>query len=380
MRDVCRRCRRPATACCCAHLAPVASTTRVVFLQHPRERRVKIGTCRMAHLALANSELRHGIRFEDDPHVRRLATAADTALLFPGPGAEPPDAFAGAPPRTLLVIDGTWGQARKVLLRNPALTRLPRIGITPAAPGRYRIRREPAAHCLSTIEAVVAVLGRLEGDPVRFAPMLRAFEQMVEQQLVRAAAGSTPYRRTPHSRRRPDFLTTLLDTRPADIVLAAAEANAHPTGAGVDGPAEMIQLTALRPTTGERFATLIAPRRPLAPAAPYHLDVPAARLLAGESIAAALARWREFLRRDDVICSWGRYTLDLLRAEGAAGGPLVDLRAVVSRRLGRRPGGVERAALLLGAERVPEPSTIGRAGRRIAALAEVVARYSTLDR
>ena len=42
-------------------LAPIASATRVVFLQHPRESRVAIGTCRMAHLALAGSELHRGV-------------------------------------------------------------------------------------------------------------------------------------------------------------------------------------------------------------------------------------------------------------------------------------------------------------------------------
>ena len=35
-RDLCLRCRRPRAVCWCAAIVPVASRTRVVFLQHPR--------------------------------------------------------------------------------------------------------------------------------------------------------------------------------------------------------------------------------------------------------------------------------------------------------------------------------------------------------
>src|SRR5271156_1599568 len=72
VRSVCRHCRRPGSCCYCAHLAPIPSATRVVFLQHPRESKVAIGTCRMAHLALADSELHLGVSFETHPRLRAL--------------------------------------------------------------------------------------------------------------------------------------------------------------------------------------------------------------------------------------------------------------------------------------------------------------------
>src|SRR6185436_16830120 len=121
-----------------------------------------------------------------DAHPRVRALTEDprgSALLFPGPGAVEPWALPEGPPHTLVVLDGTWIQARKMLARSRLLQRLPRVAFTPIAPGAYRIRREPAPHCLATVEAVVQVLGRLENDPARFLPLLRAFEQMVEQQL-----------------------------------------------------------------------------------------------------------------------------------------------------------------------------------------------------
>jgi DTW domain-containing protein YfiP len=142
-----------------------------------------IGTGRMAHLALPNSALRHGLRFDGLASV-----LTDAALLYPGTDARPPSAFLGVPPRTLVVLDGTWVEARKLLRYNPTLQALPRIGFVPSVASAYRIRRAPAPHCWSTIEAVAYVLGVLEGEPGRFAPLLVPFHQLVAQQL---AYGST---------------------------------------------------------------------------------------------------------------------------------------------------------------------------------------------
>ena len=133
----------------------------------------------MTHLALPNSEIRRGVQFAPDP-----ALVDDAALLYPGAGALPPSALRALRPRTLVVLDGTWGEAAKLYGRNPFLHRLPRVGFTPSTPSGYRIRREPAAHCWSTIEAVAHVLGVLADDPERFAPLLAPFRHLVATQLA----------------------------------------------------------------------------------------------------------------------------------------------------------------------------------------------------
>jgi DTW domain-containing protein YfiP len=193
----CLRCGRPRSLCYCARLAPVATATRVVFLQHPRERRVRIGTARLAHLGLANSEFHLGVEFADNARVTALVRDGSAAILFPGDGACDPAALADGRPDTLVVLDGTWGQARKLLFRNPALAALPRLGFQPERPSRYRVRREPAPYCLSTVEAVVEALGRLEGGRERFRALLATFEDLVELQLACAATRPRPYRRAP---------------------------------------------------------------------------------------------------------------------------------------------------------------------------------------
>ena len=158
-----------------------------------------IGTARLAHLGLPNSELYVGLAFGEHPVSATLV--ADAALLFPGDGAEDPEALPDGPPRTLVVLDGTWSQARKLLLANPALAALPRIGLAPTRPSQYKIRREPAAHCLSTVEAVVETLGRLERDDTRFLPMLRAFEYLVATQIACADRASPHWHRRRAARR-----------------------------------------------------------------------------------------------------------------------------------------------------------------------------------
>jgi DTW domain-containing protein YfiP len=382
-RAVCSRCRRPEIVCWCDRIEPLDTRTRVCFLQHPREGRMPIGTARMAHLSLPNSELHLGVEFADDARVRALAAAPGTALLFPGEGALDPAALAaqGRAPQTLIVVDGTWAQARKVVKKNPFLAALPRIGLRPPRPSNYRIRREPSDDCVSTIEAVAHVLAALEGEPSRFASLLQPFDRMVDLQLEYSQRRPGPRRirvKTP-KRARIDGAVAELRARPRDVVALYAESNAYPMDSGVPGEAELIQLVALRPATGARFEAFLAPRRPLAPSAPQHLELPAQRLLSGEPVADALARFRGFLRDADLYCGWGTYAVDLLRAERGPERPFSDLRLAAARTLKRRPGGVEQAVRLLGRPGLPPPLGEGRAGRRLAALAALLEHLCALD-
>lgn len=372
-RPTCPRCRRPASACWCADLQPVETATHVVFLQHPRESRVAIGTARIAHLGLSRSELHRGIDFSRDPRVAAIISQPGTALLFPGEGSIPPDTLE-RPPETLLVIDGTWPQARRILSLNPALRALPRIGFLPPKPGNYRIRREPAAHCLATVEAVVGVLAAFERDASRFEDLMRAFDRMVERQLAGLAARTEPPRRR-HKPGDPWWLVRSLPDLEAlwpNLVAVAGEANAYPRGNAVPGEPEIIQLTAMRLATREVFHAFIAPRRPLAPGAARHLDVPAAALRDGKELARVLADWNRFLQPGDRLVGWGPFGWDLLLREGwRPESRPIDLRLVAAQRLKRRPGRPDAAVQAMGGTVGDEPAAPGRAGRTVRAIAAV---------
>lgn len=201
MRPTCGRCLRPESFCVCAGLGPIPSRTRVVLLQHPREARLAICSARLTRLALANAELHRAVDLDGHPRVRELLAAPGTALLFPGEGAVPAGALAAAPPRALLVIDGTWLQVERMLSDSPAVAALPRLTLGDGHESGYgALRREPAAGHLSTIEAVAHALGALESDPARFAPMAVAFRRMVALQLECAQGGRrAPRHRPPRS-------------------------------------------------------------------------------------------------------------------------------------------------------------------------------------
>jgi DTW domain-containing protein YfiP len=196
-RTLCQCCLRPAAFCVCALLPTLTPRTRIVILQHPREAGLAICSARLTIAALVGSELHVGIRFGDHPRVRALCAEPGTALLFPGEGAVPASRLTATPPATLLVLDGNWPQALKMLRDNPQVAALPRVSIEAAAPSSYGgLRREPEAGHLATIDAVAEALAALEGDPARYAPLREAFRRSVELQVA-CARGE---RRSPRHR------------------------------------------------------------------------------------------------------------------------------------------------------------------------------------
>jgi DTW domain-containing protein YfiP len=353
----------------------------VLLLQHPRERRTPIGTARLAHLCLPGSELHVGVEFENDAAVRAALAEAEAAgrpahLLFPGPRAVDLAEAKLDAPITLVVVDGTWWQARKLLKRNPRLAALPQIRFTPPAPSNYRIRREPSDDCVATVEALAHVLGALEGAPERFRGLLRPFEAMIDTQIhyathVRGARQRHALHRARRVRRSPRP-PELLRERTRDVVCLHGEANAWPARRPGGHPPEIVHWVARRAGTGETFEAILAPRRPLAPAIPRHIRIPRERLTEGESWASFRARWAAFAREDDVVCSWGRYPLDLLEAEGIAlPAARVDVRPAVGVTFGMRAGAIEDCTERLGIA-AAEPFAIGRGGARLAALSAIV--------
>jgi len=358
--------------------------TRVVLLQHPREERVPIGTARLAHLCLPSSELHVGIDFDNDQQVR-AALANDQGrpayLLFPGPQAIDLAVERPAGPITLVVVDGTWWQARKLLKRNAVLAALPQLRFTPPGLSRYRIRREPADHCVATVEALALTLGALEEAPERFATLLRPFEAMIDTQIryattVRGARRRHALHRTRKAQR--PTISTMLRARAENLICVHGEANAWPARRPGGHPAEIVHWIARRPQTGETFEAVIRPRRPLAPAIPRHIQISEERLAAGESWSAFRARWEAFVREDDFACSWGRYPLDLLEAEGIAlPKARLDMRPVAGGHLGARTGSVEDCTTRLGVA-AAEPFALGRGGTRLAALTAIVDKMMSL--
>ncbi|HSS02709.1 MAG TPA: tRNA-uridine aminocarboxypropyltransferase [Kofleriaceae bacterium] len=380
-RLMCSRCRRPARVCYCRALPRLPTATRVVILQHPRERDVPIGTARMASLCLPAAELHVGVRWADSaPLARALGDPArPPILLYPGPGArdilrEPPRG-----PVTLVVVDGTWSQARTVVRDNPVLQSLPRYAFDTPEPSHYRIRREPRAEYVSTIEALMHVLGVLEGDPPRFRSLLEPLRAMVDAQLACQAAAPRsgprqPKRPRPVRPRAPEVIARRFD----DLVCVVGEANAWPyRGDASRHPDELVHWVAHRLATGETFARIAAPVGPLSPSTAFHCGLSEDALRGGAPCADVVAAFARFTRPSDILCAWGHYGLDLVaRSGGALRGERLDLRAHAARIANRKLGSLEAYAATLAPSgsplAAPAPLADGRAGQRLALLVQIV--------
>ena len=160
--DRCPRCVYRRQFCLCPDLAalgPVTTRTRVVILRHYGERTRSSNSGRLAHLAMPDSVL-HDVSGPDCD--REGPDLGDGAwLVFPdGP---PLTSAPAVPPRTLIFLDATWRQARRMRQRLPYLRGLPTLSLAPI-PAADRLRAAPAEGMVSTIEAIAAALRLVEGS------------------------------------------------------------------------------------------------------------------------------------------------------------------------------------------------------------------------
>jgi tRNA-uridine aminocarboxypropyltransferase len=158
----------------------------VLVLQHPQERREPRATAAAAVGALRRARLVTGLSWANLPGA--LGHRADPrrwAVLYLGsirpaelddkreivvlgrggePLAEPAAILAGLD--GIVLLDGTWKEAKTLWWRNPWLLKLHRLVLNPPRPARIgRLRREPRREGLSTIEAAALALRHLEARP-----------------------------------------------------------------------------------------------------------------------------------------------------------------------------------------------------------------------
>lgn len=197
-RPICPHCARPLRACLCAWAVPTANALPVLVLQHPQEAAHAKSSVRLLRLSLAQCRVEVGEAFDARALAGWLGDEADggSLLLFPDqPSAGLAQAsLPGALPRParLVLLDGTWRQARALLRANPRLQQLPRWGLPDLAPPRYAIRRAQRPGQRSTLEAACAALGLLEGRPERYAPLLDGFGAWVAAELARRFSVARP--------------------------------------------------------------------------------------------------------------------------------------------------------------------------------------------
>lgn len=214
-RELCFTCLQPGFSCYCQHIQKFDPQIKFVILIHPIEMRRRIATGRMSHLTLKESHLIMGQDYSDNVEVNALLKNSDyhSAVLYPGvrstnlTGLAVPERqslFPSDKKLLLFVIDGTWATAKKTMYQSANLQTLQRICFSPAKPSTFRVRKQPAPGCYSTIEAIHQTLDLL-GDRPGFQvanrdhdKLLHVFDAMVERQLEfkeKSEMGPQTYRR-----------------------------------------------------------------------------------------------------------------------------------------------------------------------------------------
>ncbi len=175
----------------------------VLILQHPQEPGHELGSAGLVHEALTNSTLKVGLSWRSLGAVLgREVDPKQWAVLYLGSGikgeaiekqplqfvsrngnpVDAPEHLEG-----IVVLDGTWSQAKSLWWRNAWLLKLRRVILTPRHKSLYReLRREPRKECLSTIESVAEVL-ELLGEDLMVSKYLReVFAQFLDQRRLNA--------------------------------------------------------------------------------------------------------------------------------------------------------------------------------------------------
>jgi len=200
--DSCPTCLKPNHLCICEAVEPVKNGVFLLILQHPQEKRENLGTAQIAHLQFANSALKVGLSW---PNLKRvLGREVDYkrwGVLYLGP-VKPDNPAArteiavvdknGVPQKDsdqvladlegIIVLDGTWSQAKTLWWRNAWLLKCRRIVLHPQFRSLYgQARKEPRRESVSTLEAGAFVLARLERDAGIMDRALKPFALLLKK-------------------------------------------------------------------------------------------------------------------------------------------------------------------------------------------------------
>jgi DTW domain-containing protein len=359
-REVCWQCRRAKRVCLCHVIAPFKPAADVVFLQHPKKARNPV--------TLEGSKIFEGIDFTEDAlvqaHLRSVLSRS--VVIYPTSDARPAEELHDREePPVVWLIDGTWAQARKMWRLNPWLQALPAYGITPKAPGNYRIRKEPAAHCLATIEATASILDQIGGKEGAHDRLLEPFTKMVDRQLefVGVGGGRKRIRKTPSIKRvkYPAGLTL------ENTVLVHAEGNGWPMRSAEH---RLLELRLIRPSTRKHAAFIVRSKVDAHPLAISGLALDQSRLPVIDE--ADVASHIQAFAGDATLVGWGQYAPVLLQ-HCIPLERFLDLKPLLVDYKKTRLGHVEEAVIRMN---LPAPADAASRGeRRMNALSTVFNAY-----
>lgn len=214
--------------CVCDDVEVIDNRIALLILQHPQEQDRALGTARLTALHFENAELKIGLSWPSlskalgrpvhDPSrwallylgsakVARLKTNRTVVAIDRKGEIEPHQDAILDDIEGVILLDGTWSQAKALWWRNAWMLKCQRIILGPTHPSRYgRLRKEPRRDGLSTLEAAAMTLAALEHRPEIETRLSASFDRMLarfrEAQAVRPDLAPKPKPRRDFRRRR----------------------------------------------------------------------------------------------------------------------------------------------------------------------------------
>jgi tRNA-uridine aminocarboxypropyltransferase len=224
----CPHCGKPLPLCICDSVTPIESRISLLILVHPQEQDKALGTARLTAMHFKNAVVKIGLswpslskalgRKVDDPSrwavlylgsakVSDLDTDAEIVAIDRKGESEPHQRAILEDIEGIVLLDGTWSQAKALWWRNAWMLKCQRVILGPKRPSRYgQLRREPRREGLSTIEAAGLLLAGLEKRPKIAETLNASFERMLaryrEVQAETPALAPKPKKRDWRRRKR----------------------------------------------------------------------------------------------------------------------------------------------------------------------------------
>ncbi|XP_033221454.1 DTW domain-containing protein 2 isoform X2 [Belonocnema kinseyi] len=135
-----------------------------------------------------------GKKFPQVKHegLQEILHDSNTILLYPTTEAVAlelltPVGRNGQKPYNVILLDGTWPQAKAIYHASPVLNSLRACKIVGVPTSQYVIRTQPNEGCLSTLETGAIALSFLENKPCILEEMLRPLHHLCRFQLAYGA-------------------------------------------------------------------------------------------------------------------------------------------------------------------------------------------------
>jgi DTW domain-containing protein YfiP len=199
--EECPHCGKPLPLCICDSVTPIESRISLLILQHPQEQDRALGTARLTAMHFKNAVVKIGLswpslskalgRTVHDPSrwavlylgsakVADLDIDAEIVAINRKGEVEPHQRAILSDIEGIVLLDGTWSQAKALWWRNAWMLKCQRVILGPRQPSRYgKLRKEPRRDGLSTIEAAGLLLAGLEKRPETAEALNASFDRML---------------------------------------------------------------------------------------------------------------------------------------------------------------------------------------------------------